>query len=611
MNNCRPYFKKLTNQPDFIFCENAGGTQIPIHVINRLNNFLENYYCQPYGLSNMSEKATEILVESRSFVDTLFNNIKGKIVFGSSASQLAYNFSKQFENLLNDHDEIILCNCSHESTITPFERLNKNKLIDIKWWNINHSTFNLDINTLLDNINDKTRLIVFPHVSNILGIINDVKLIIKQVKDKYPNIIIYVDGVAYGAHDIIDVEDFNCDCYVVSFYKIFGLRISALYIKNNIFTNLPNINHSFLTDNNQIKSEIGGPQYELTCSLLGIKDYICQLINCHFFNRELLIKFYQQVRHHEIELINHFDQLISKLKNFKYISNKHQNRIPLFSFTNNRYGVTYLTNLLNELNIGCKHGSFYSNKLLQSLNIDNCQVIRFSFSHYNTISEIQQIENILTIFNHHSYYDNNISYLQLQFTASPQLKKSFNYLNIDNYYENQRFRNFSLIEIDDDDNILSLKIKGNYKFFQSSYYNSYLGEKYRNYQNIDINLLNDSSFKNLIKLFIQQIPYKVKFLTVHQIRVITNYNSTNLVPEGIHRDGYNYIGIFVTNLSNINGGESKIYDTNKNLIFEKKLAENQMIFINDQKLFHSVNNISSNDNIKIGYRDIFVLTTIN
>ena len=331
-------------------------------------------------------------------------------------------------------------------------------------------------------------------------------------------------------------------------------------------------------------------------------------MECQVFDRPLLVKFYQQVRHHEMKLINHFDQLMTEIKNFTYISNKHLNRIPLFSLTNNKYGVGYLTNLLNELNIGCKHGSFYSNKLLKFLNINNCEVIRFSFSHYNTIDEIKQIGNILKIFNHNS--DTNINYLQLQFSASPLVKKSFDYLNIDNFYENKRFRNFSLIEIDNHDN-LCLKIKGHYKFFQSSYYNSYLGEKYRNYSNIDINLLNDISFQNIIKLFIQQIPYKVNFLTIHQIRVNTNVNSTNLVPEGIHQDGYNYIGIFIINLFNIIGGDSKIYDNNKNIIFEKKLNENQMIFINDRKLFHSVNNISSNDSKSIGYRDIFVLTTIN
>ena len=46
----------------------------------------------------------------------------------------------------------------------------------------------------MDQINDYTRLIVFPHVSNILGIINDVQDIVKQVKDKYPNIIKQIRG---------------------------------------------------------------------------------------------------------------------------------------------------------------------------------------------------------------------------------------------------------------------------------------------------------------------------------------------------------------------------------------------------------------------------------
>ena len=43
----KQYFPSLSNNKEFIFCENAGGSQIPKHVINRLKFFLENYYLQP------------------------------------------------------------------------------------------------------------------------------------------------------------------------------------------------------------------------------------------------------------------------------------------------------------------------------------------------------------------------------------------------------------------------------------------------------------------------------------------------------------------------------------------------------------------------------------
>ena len=71
------------------------------------------------------------------------------------------------------------------------------------------------------------------------------------------------------------------------------------------------------------------------------------------------------------------------------------------------------------------------------------------------------------------------------------------------------------------------------------------------------------------------------------------------------------IAIYCVTRVNITGGCSIIYDENKKIIYEKELAEGEMIVINDNKYFHNVTNIELLDKEKIGYRDIIVLTTIS
>ena len=70
------------------------------------------------------------------------------------------------------------------------------------------------------------------------------------------------------------------------------------------------------------------------------------------------------------------------------------------------------------------------------------------------------------------------------------------------------------------------------------------------------------------------------------------------------------IAICCISRKNINGGISRIYDKEKNIIFNKQLEEGEMIVINDIKNYHDVTNIELIDNTKEGYRDIIVLTTI-
>ena len=94
-----------------------------------------------------------------------------------------------------------------------------------------NNNYNINYKTLYNLINKNTKLVVIPHVSNILGNILDIKEIIKEIKKINNNTKVMVDGVGYLPHRLIDVEDYNVDYYIVSFYKFLGLRVSVCYIK--------------------------------------------------------------------------------------------------------------------------------------------------------------------------------------------------------------------------------------------------------------------------------------------------------------------------------------------------------------------------------------------
>jgi hypothetical protein len=97
---------------------------------------------------------------------------------------------------------------------------------------------------------------------------------------------------------------------------------------------------------------------------------------------------------------------------------------------------------------------------------------------------------------------------------------------------------------------------------------------------------------------------------VHQIRVEVNNDSVTPVPEGIHQDGYNYVGIMCVSRNNIQGGVNKIYTLDEEEIYNKVLDEGEMIIMNDRKVKHYVSNITRKDSLMKGYRDILVMTSV-
>jgi hypothetical protein len=228
--------------------------------------------------------------------------------------------------------------------------------------------------------------------------------------------------------------------------------------------------------------------------------------------------------------------------------------------------------------------------------------------HYNTISEVDKITDYINLF---KKLDLKYIFGEHKFNLDnlPELQNSFNKIPLDKYYSNQRNRAFSLLKVNN-----SIEVIGNLNFYQSSKYNNYNGNLLREYDNISNTILDNNSFKDIILTFnnivSKEFNKENNYIQIHKIRVYANKNSTDLIPEGIHQDGFNMIAICCISRKNITGGVSRIYDKDKNIIYSKQLQEGEMIIINDIKNYHDVTNIELIDKEKVGYRDIIVLTTI-
>ena len=632
-----PIFRKIYQHfPQLqsrIYLENAGGTLHPICIFEKLGETLGSI-CQPYGMTNSSIKITKLIDKSKIFINKLINNKDGDIIFSSSASQIAYNISNSLT--FNHNDEIILCNFSHESCITCFEKI---KNVNIRFWNIRKDT-NIVYEDLYTLINKDTKLVVIPHVSNILGSIIDIKTIIMNIKNINPNTKVYVDGVAYLPHRNIDVYNYNVDFYVFSFYKFMGFRISVLYIKNGILQDLNNINHYFLE--NEDKLQIGGIQYEMLSSILGIKEYLKNILNTTYnLSKSKISNCYLYFIKHETLLTQYFDYNFNELSinnipiinlndkssildieyniynkkslDIKILTDYSKTRLPIFSIYSDTIKLYKVSMFLSLLGIECKVGKFYCNRLLEYFNIE--EVLRVSCFHYNLKKDLRLFFTRLLEFTPNSNIkDFEYKNVFVQFTEN--IISSFNDLPLDKYYDNIRYRSFSLIDCNN-----WMKI-GNSVYYQDSNYNNYLGNKIREYSHISDDVLNDESFKDMINEFILTINTFEKmytFLYVHQIRVECNENNVNPIPEGIHKDGYEFIGIYCVSRENIEGGVTQLYDNNMNEILTTILESNQGIILNDTKYYHSItpifsnytNTDSSKDISNTTYRDIFVITTVS
>ena len=149
--------------------------------------------------------------------------------------------------------------------------------------------------------------------------------------------------------------------------------------------------------------------------------------------------------------------------------------------------------------------------------------------------------------------------------------------------------------------------------YQSTYRNAMNGGIYRDYEAFKNNIIENIVLQEIIDWSITNISLhqeKKWRIQAHQFRIETNNTESGKpTPEGIHKDGADFILIMLLHRHNITGGVNHIYDKNKNLLFGTVLEElGDCILLDDRKVWHGVSEIHALDTSKIGYRDVLVLT---
>ena len=385
---------------DFVFMDNAGGSQVPGTVIKRIGEYLSHYNVQLGASYEVSAQATENLDKVMVKLAELVNaSRKEEIIVGPSSTILLRILSICLARNWQAGDEVIITNADHEANVSCWMDLQKLG-IKVKTWKINPDTFEFDMDDLQQLLTKKTKLVAMVHASNILGTINPIKKIAGIVHES--GSLLCVDGVAYAPHRVVDVQEFDVDFYVYSFYKTFGPHLAVMYGKYEILKELEGLNHYFIgKDETPYKFQPGNFNYELSYGLNGIFDYFDTFHKFHFneekdnLNREKLISNFQLIAAHEEKLSMKLLDYLNNIKDVKIIGMQdadHDNRVSTVSFVHDKFLSSEVVSKIDKFNIGIRYGDFYAKKIINDLGlIAKDGVIRVSMVHYNTLGEVDRL----------------------------------------------------------------------------------------------------------------------------------------------------------------------------------------------------------------------------
>jgi len=235
-----PVLERRINGNPLIYFDNAASSQKPIQVLKAVENLYETSYANVHrGVHTLSQEASELYEEAHREV-ARFINADGmeEIVFVRGTTEalnlVAYSFAL---NRLNSGDEVITTLMDHHSNILPWEFLSKLKGFQVKYVNVTPDGL-LNYQSFEELINDKTRLVCVPQVSNVTGIINDVKRITTTAHEH--DALVIVDAAQSAPHMPVDVKALDVDFLAFSGHKMLApTGIGVLYGKKSLLEDMP------------------------------------------------------------------------------------------------------------------------------------------------------------------------------------------------------------------------------------------------------------------------------------------------------------------------------------------------------------------------------------
>ena len=99
-------------------------------------------------------------------------------------------------------------------------------------------------------------------------------------------------------------------------------------------------------------------------------------------------------------------------------------------------------------------------------------------------------------------------------------------------------------------------------------------------------------------------------IELHQFRIEARDGKLGKpTPEGVHRDGVDFVIVVMIKRVNIDSGATTIFDLDHRLLGEFTLRETfDMVLVNDRQVYHGVTPISPLDTGSEAFRDVFVIT---
>lgn len=401
--SCRddfPIFKDNKDGDQLVYLDSGATTQKPQLVIDTVNHFYRTSNASVHrGVYDLAEQSTAAFEGARKKVQQFLGAKSAReIVFTKGTTESINLVASSFSELLNlkPGDEVLISQMEHHANIVPWQMLCERTGACLKVIPLTQKG-ELDLSAFDQLLCANTKLLSITHVSNVLGTINPVKMLIEKAQAK--NVPVLIDGAQAVAHLPVDVTDLDCDFYTFSAHKLYGpTGVGVLYAKEKWLKKMPpyqtggamisqvSFEKTTFADYPQ-KFEAGTPNIAGVVGLGAAIDYVLQ-------------KGFSAIASHEKALLRYAKAALSHINGLTVYGDS-ENKIAIFSFTLANAHPHDVATILNDSKVAVRAGHHCTMPMMTALGVP--ALTRASFSIYNGFDDVdalvKALQKVQLIFN--------------------------------------------------------------------------------------------------------------------------------------------------------------------------------------------------------------------
>ncbi|MFE9057854.1 cysteine desulfurase-like protein [Streptomyces mutabilis] len=366
-----------------------GGTQTPQPVIDAVAEALANPLANRGRTTEGERNADDIVAQARSALADLLGADPRGIVFGRSATQLAYDLSRTLARTWGPGDEVVVTRLDHDSNIRPWVQAAEAAGASVRWADFDPATGGLLPEHIEAVLSPRTRLVAVTAASNLIGTVPDMPSVARLVHGA--GALLHVDAVHYASHAVVDLAALGADTLVCSPYKFLGPHLGVLAARPEFLETLRPDKLLPSSDAVPERFELGTLPYELLAGARAAVDFLAALEpDARGSRRDRLVASFAALEEHEEALRGRIERGLADLGGITVYS-RAARRTPTLLFTVEGLRPAEVYRQLAERGIDAPAGSFYALEASRRLGLGDEGAVRVGLAPYTDADDVDRL----------------------------------------------------------------------------------------------------------------------------------------------------------------------------------------------------------------------------